>query len=217
MRLVGPGSSPPSPAGPQHPSVPAAGVPRRPRRPRRARAGVGRDRRDGPPRRRHLDGGPIVAQEAVPVLPGDDEATLLPRIQAVEHRLLPRSSRCSSPARCRRRSAGDDRSGRPMRVPVPRRALLSVSDKTGLVELGRGLVARGFELVSTGGTARTLRDAGLPVTDVAAVTGLPGDARRAGEDAPPASPRRSPRRPPPRVAPRAAASVPGSSRSSSSS
>ncbi|MFL5643893.1 MAG: bifunctional phosphoribosylaminoimidazolecarboxamide formyltransferase/IMP cyclohydrolase [Chloroflexota bacterium] len=55
---------------------------------------------------------------------------------------------------------------------MPRRALLSVSDKTGLVDLGRGLVARRFELVSTGGTARALRDAGLPVTDVAAVTGF---------------------------------------------
>jgi phosphoribosylaminoimidazolecarboxamide formyltransferase/IMP cyclohydrolase len=59
------------------------------------------------------------------------------------------------------------------RVPRPRRALLSVSDKLGLEELGRGLVGLGFELVSTGGTARTLRDAGLPVTDVAAVTGFP--------------------------------------------
>ena len=59
------------------------------------------------------------------------------------------------------------------RMPVPRRALLSVSDKTGLADLGRGLVARGFELVSTGGTARALREAGLPVTDVAAVTGFP--------------------------------------------
>ncbi len=59
------------------------------------------------------------------------------------------------------------------RIPVPRRALLSVSDKTGLADLGRGLVARGFELVSTGGTARALREAGLPVTDVAAVTGFP--------------------------------------------
>ncbi len=58
-------------------------------------------------------------------------------------------------------------------TPRPRRALLSVSDKSGLVDLGRGLVARGFELVSTGGTARTLRDDGLPVTDVAAVTGSP--------------------------------------------
>ena len=55
---------------------------------------------------------------------------------------------------------------------MPRRALLSVSDKTGLIELARGLVAERFELVSTGGTARTLREAGLPVTDVAAVTGL---------------------------------------------
>ncbi|TAK00507.1 MAG: bifunctional phosphoribosylaminoimidazolecarboxamide formyltransferase/IMP cyclohydrolase [Chloroflexota bacterium] len=57
--------------------------------------------------------------------------------------------------------------------PTPRRALLSVSDKTGLAELGRGLVELGFELVSTGGTARALREAGLPVTDVAAVTGFP--------------------------------------------
>ena len=53
------------------------------------------------------------------------------------------------------------------------RALLSVSDKTGLVELGRGLAARGFELVSTGGTARALADAGLPVTNVSDVTGFP--------------------------------------------
>ena len=71
------------------------------------------------------------------------------------------------------------------------------SDKTGLAELGRGLVDRGFELVSTGGTARALRDAGLPVTDVSAVTGFARDARRAGEDAPSRDPRRRPRRSPP--------------------
>jgi phosphoribosylaminoimidazolecarboxamide formyltransferase/IMP cyclohydrolase len=53
------------------------------------------------------------------------------------------------------------------------RALLSVSDKTGIVDLGRGLAARGFELVSTGGTARQLTDAGLPVTSVSALTGFP--------------------------------------------
>ena len=53
------------------------------------------------------------------------------------------------------------------------RALLSVSDKTGIVDLGRGLVARGFELVSTGGTARALADAGLAVTNVSDVTGFP--------------------------------------------
>ncbi len=57
-------------------------------------------------------------------------------------------------------------------TPRPR-ALLSVSDKTGLVELARGLAERGFALVSTGGTARTIRDAGVAVTDVAEVTGAP--------------------------------------------
>ncbi|MEQ1573166.1 MAG: bifunctional phosphoribosylaminoimidazolecarboxamide formyltransferase/IMP cyclohydrolase [Vicinamibacterales bacterium] len=53
------------------------------------------------------------------------------------------------------------------------RALLSVSDKTGLVDFARGLTARGFELVSTGGTARALEAAGLPVIGIADVTGLP--------------------------------------------
>jgi phosphoribosylaminoimidazolecarboxamide formyltransferase/IMP cyclohydrolase len=53
------------------------------------------------------------------------------------------------------------------------RALLSVSDKTGLVDLARGLDALGFDLVSTGGTARALRDAGLLVRDVSEVTGFP--------------------------------------------
>jgi len=54
-----------------------------------------------------------------------------------------------------------------------RRALLSVHDKTGLVGFARGLAARGVELISTGGTARALAEARLPVTDVAAVTGFP--------------------------------------------
>lgn len=55
----------------------------------------------------------------------------------------------------------------------PRRALLSVSDKTGLVAFAGGLVDLGYELLSTGGTARALEAAGLPVTPVAEVTGVP--------------------------------------------
>jgi phosphoribosylaminoimidazolecarboxamide formyltransferase/IMP cyclohydrolase len=124
-----------------------------------------------------LDGGPIVAQEAVPVLATDDEAALHARIQAVEHRLLPRVVALALAGALEL----DPASGRvtvdveraEAALPVARRALLSVSDKTGLVEFARGLVGLGFELVSTGGTARALRDAGLPVTDVAAVTGFP--------------------------------------------
>lgn len=54
-----------------------------------------------------------------------------------------------------------------------RRALLSVSDKTGLAELGQALAARGVELVSTGGTAKALRDAGLTVKDISDLTGFP--------------------------------------------
>jgi phosphoribosylaminoimidazolecarboxamide formyltransferase / IMP cyclohydrolase len=53
------------------------------------------------------------------------------------------------------------------------RALISVSNKSGLVDFARGLVQRGFEIVSTGGTARALGDAGLPVIQVADVTGAP--------------------------------------------
>ena len=57
-------------------------------------------------------------------------------------------------------------------VPL-RRALISVSDKTGLEEFARALVARGVDLVSTGGTAAALRKAGLAVRDVAELTGFP--------------------------------------------
>ena len=53
------------------------------------------------------------------------------------------------------------------------RAILSVSDKSGLVDFARGLSARGVDLVSTGGTAKALADAGLPVTNVSDVTGFP--------------------------------------------
>jgi len=57
-------------------------------------------------------------------------------------------------------------------LPV-RRALLSVSDKTGLIELARALAARDVEILSTGGTARLLADSGLPVRDVSGYTGFP--------------------------------------------
>jgi phosphoribosylaminoimidazolecarboxamide formyltransferase/IMP cyclohydrolase len=54
-----------------------------------------------------------------------------------------------------------------------RRALLSVTDKTGLVEFARALAGFGVELISTGGTARALREGGLPVKDISDLTGFP--------------------------------------------
>ena len=60
-----------------------------------------------------------------------------------------------------------------MARPDARRALLSVSDKTGIVELAGALRELGFELISTGGTARAIAAAGLPVTAVEELTGFP--------------------------------------------
>ena len=56
---------------------------------------------------------------------------------------------------------------------MTKRAILSVYDKTGLIDLARGLAEAGWELIASGGTARTLRQAGVPTRDVAEVTGAP--------------------------------------------
>ena len=125
-----------------------------------------------------LDGGPIVLQEAVPIVAGDDESTLHDRIRAVEHRILPRAvalllSGALGPPAAGSRTTTIDAARAEAAMPSPRRALLSVSDKSGLLEFGAGLIQLGFELVSTGGTARALREAGLQVTDVSTVTGFP--------------------------------------------
>lgn len=56
---------------------------------------------------------------------------------------------------------------------MKRRAFLSVSDKTGLVPFAQGLVACDFELISTGGTEKALKDAGVPVLNVSEITGFP--------------------------------------------
>ena len=56
---------------------------------------------------------------------------------------------------------------------MPQRALISVSDKTGLLDVGRALAQAGIEIISTGSTAQTLRDAGIDALDVSEVTGFP--------------------------------------------
>jgi phosphoribosylaminoimidazolecarboxamide formyltransferase/IMP cyclohydrolase len=68
--------------------------------------------------------------------------------------------------------AAPDFPAAPDRAPV-KRALISVSDKTGLVEAARVLAGLGVELVSTGGTAKAIADAGLPVKDISDLTGFP--------------------------------------------
>jgi len=58
-------------------------------------------------------------------------------------------------------------------IILPRTALLSVSDKTGLIEFAKALEAKGCKILSTGGTAKAIREAGIPVTDVSEHTGFP--------------------------------------------
>ena len=135
-----------------------------------------------------VDHGPVILQEALTILPEDDADTLHGRIQQVEHRIYPQAVRLLMADRLRvdgRRVTvtGDEE---PLEVGVReqpsvtegdvrpvRRALLSVSDKEGLTKLARGLADHQVLLVSTGSTARVLREAGVPVTEVAEVTGSP--------------------------------------------
>ena len=103
-----------------------------------------------------VDDGPILAQEAVPVLPDD----------TVE--IAARADQGSGAAPLSRGAAHPHRIGERLM-----RALLSVYDKSGLVELAAGLHELGVELVSSGGTAEAIAAAGIPVADVADITGVP--------------------------------------------
>src|SRR3954454_13066300 len=70
-------------------------------------------------------------------------------------------------------ATGAEAGTRPEDAVKVRRALISVSDKTGIVDFARGLARLGVEIVSTGGTAASLRDAGIEVRDVSDLTGSP--------------------------------------------
>jgi phosphoribosylaminoimidazolecarboxamide formyltransferase/IMP cyclohydrolase len=120
-----------------------------------------------------VDDGPILAQEAVPILDGDDVDTLHERIKAVEHRLYPRVL-AELVAAGRGAASGAASFELTADGPIPiRRALLSVYDKTGLLDFARGLADLGVTLLASGGTATALADAGIPVTPVESVTGAP--------------------------------------------
>src|SRR3974390_1494659 len=85
----------------------------------------------------------------------------------------PRRFSASTAARCDASSRTTDLSNSGAARPPGPRALLSVSDKRGIVELGKALAARGVALLSTGGTAKLLAGAGLVVTEVSDYTGFP--------------------------------------------
>src|SRR5207237_5796292 len=97
-----------------------------------------------------VDDGPVLAQEAVPVLSGDDEESLHERIKAVEHRLYPRVLRELAGA-----AAVDEALSADGPIPV-RRALISVYDKAGLSDFARCLADLGVTLLASRGTCTAL-------------------------------------------------------------
>ena len=124
-----------------------------------------------------VDDGPILAQEAVPILDSDDEDALHERIKAVEHQLYPRVL-AELVAGAPPEQADAPVEAEPVELtaggPIPvRRALVSVYDKTGLVDFARGLADLGVTLLASGGTATALAETGIPVTPVEEVTGAP--------------------------------------------
>ena len=150
-----------------------------------------------------VDSGPIILQEAFELPYPRDIAVDVERaaFHEIEHELLPRAVRliaAGQVSRRPRRPAAGARgrrwltSGRPAAATVApgevrvRRALLTVSDKRGLVDFARGLAELGVEIVSTGGTARELAEAGIETRADRRLHGLPRDPRRAREDAQPA-------------------------------
>ena len=120
-----------------------------------------------------VDTGPIVMQRAVPVLDGDTEDTLSARVLDAEHRTFARALQALMSGELALEGRRLVRRRVRRRDELPRRCLLSVHDKRELVPLARALTAHAYELISTGGTAKLLREAGLPVTEVAALTGFP--------------------------------------------
>ena len=120
------------------------------------------------------DHGPILLQAAVPVLPNDTPAALAARVRTQEHWIYPEALRLWAEGRVKvegRRAL--ILPPRAEAAPRIRRALISLSDKTGLVEFAKGLEELGVEIISTSGTAKALVDAGVEVRPLEAVTGYP--------------------------------------------
>jgi phosphoribosylaminoimidazolecarboxamide formyltransferase / IMP cyclohydrolase len=141
-----------------------------------------------------VDTGPVILQRAIELPDAGDAEEVLAALHPIEHELLPKAVRLIAagaisfdrkrPRRVAIRSiesARDDaesavvsavRTTSPGEVRVAR-ALLSVSDRTGVVEFARGLADLDIEIISTGGTAQELSAAGIPVRSISDLTGFP--------------------------------------------
>ncbi|PIU17664.1 MAG: bifunctional phosphoribosylaminoimidazolecarboxamide formyltransferase/inosine monophosphate cyclohydrolase [Elusimicrobia bacterium CG08_land_8_20_14_0_20_59_10] len=121
----------------------------------------------------NYDRGPIILQQAVPVLEGDTAAALAARVLSAEHSVYI----CAAALFCAGR-LGIENGKVKLSGPLPetgrvRRALISVSDKSGAAEFAKGLAAQGVEIVSTSGTFKLLKESGVPVRALETLTGFP--------------------------------------------
>ncbi|MBI3564945.1 MAG: phosphoribosylglycinamide formyltransferase, partial [Elusimicrobia bacterium] len=120
------------------------------------------------------DRGPVILQAAVPVLADDTPQTLSARVRAQEHFIYPKAVGLFCDGRVKVADRRAEVSPSPLDATARvRRALISVSDKTGVVELARGLHELGVEVVSTSGTAKALVEAGVPIRPLDTMTGFP--------------------------------------------
>ncbi|MBI5744506.1 MAG: bifunctional phosphoribosylaminoimidazolecarboxamide formyltransferase/IMP cyclohydrolase [Elusimicrobia bacterium] len=121
----------------------------------------------------NYDRGPIVLQQPVPVLPGDTPETLAARVLTAEHAAYPAAAALFCSGRLKLEGGKVTVTGPLPETGKVRRALISVSDKTGLLDFARGLAAEGVELVSTSGTYKALQEAGVPVRALETLTAFP--------------------------------------------
>ena len=116
------------------------------------------------------DSGPIILQAAVEVREDDTEETLAARVLEQEHKIYPRAIKLFIDGQLEIDGRKVRIGGGKMKI---KRALISVSNKLGVVDLAKKLSKCGVEIISTGGTMKAIRAAGVPVTYVSDLTGFP--------------------------------------------
>lgn len=116
------------------------------------------------------DSGPIILQAAVEVREDDTEETLAARVLEQEHKIYPRAIKLFIDGQLKIDGRKVRIGGGNMKI---KRALISVSNKLGVVDLAKKLSKCGVEIISTGGTMKAIRAAGVPVTYVSDLTGFP--------------------------------------------
>lgn len=115
------------------------------------------------------DKGPIIVQKAIEVLEDDTPEKLAERISKLEHQLYPEIIKLF----CEEKIKLEGEKVKIIKDNISKRALISVYDKTGIIEFAKGLTEIGIEIISTGGTYKTLKENGINAKDIESITDFP--------------------------------------------